>query len=96
MQNSYFQEAVMGMFSYKFYLLNFLECMFSVKFSIIVWVMPFLLTVLFSLIRCWDVRSFHEKYRITAGLGGVGGGPNLCVWSLLSLRYPQPPSLPKE
>ncbi|KAJ4764658.1 U3 small nucleolar RNA-associated protein 4 [Rhynchospora pubera] len=39
-----------------------------------------------GLIRCWDVRSFHEKYRITAGLGGVGSGPELCIWSLLSLR----------
>ncbi|KAF3322914.1 cirhin-like protein [Carex littledalei] len=39
-----------------------------------------------GLIRCWDVRSFHEKYRITAGLGGVGSGPDLCIWSLISLR----------
>lgn len=39
-----------------------------------------------SLIRCWDSASFHEKYRITAGLGGVGTGPELCIWSLLFLR----------
>lgn len=40
-----------------------------------------------SLIRCWDATSFHEIYRITAGLGGGGSGPELCVWSLLYLRY---------
>ncbi|WOK98379.1 U3 small nucleolar RNA-associated protein [Canna indica] len=39
-----------------------------------------------GLIRCWDVASFHEKYRITTGLGGLGSGPELCVWSLLFLR----------
>ncbi|KAG6732053.1 hypothetical protein I3842_01G157700 [Carya illinoinensis] len=27
-----------------------------------------------------------EMYKITAGLGGSGGRPELCVWSLLSLR----------
>nr|XP_043636645.1 WD repeat-containing protein PCN-like [Erigeron canadensis] len=37
-------------------------------------------------IRCWDVKSSHEVYRITVGLGGLGGGPDLCVWSLLALR----------
>ncbi|KAJ0967085.1 hypothetical protein J5N97_024002 [Dioscorea zingiberensis] len=39
-----------------------------------------------GLIRCWDTLSFHEKYRITVGLGGGGSGPELCVWSLLFLR----------
>ncbi|KAG8062492.1 hypothetical protein GUJ93_ZPchr0003g16450 [Zizania palustris] len=39
-----------------------------------------------GLIRCWDSTSFHEKYRITAGLGGAGSGHELCVWSLLFLR----------
>ncbi|XP_062214678.1 WD repeat-containing protein PCN-like [Phragmites australis] len=39
-----------------------------------------------GLIRCWDSTSFHEKYRITAGLGGAGTGPELCIWSLLFLR----------
>ncbi|XP_052203016.1 WD repeat-containing protein PCN-like [Diospyros lotus] len=37
-------------------------------------------------IRCWDFRSCHEIYRITVGLGGLGGGPDLCTWSLLALR----------
>lgn len=27
-----------------------------------------------------------EMYRITVGLGGLGSGPELCIWSLLSLR----------
>ncbi|KAG1361265.1 WD repeat-containing protein PCN [Cocos nucifera] len=39
-----------------------------------------------GLIRCWDAISFHEAYRITVGLGGLGSGPELCVWSLLFLR----------
>uniref|UniRef100_A0ACD5X885 Uncharacterized protein n=1 Tax=Avena sativa TaxID=4498 RepID=A0ACD5X885_AVESA len=39
-----------------------------------------------GLIRCWDSTLFHEKYRITAGLGGVGSGRELCIWSLLILR----------
>ncbi|GJM96524.1 hypothetical protein PR202_ga13367 [Eleusine coracana subsp. coracana] len=39
-----------------------------------------------GLIRCWDSTSFQEKYRITAGLGGAGTGPELCIWSLLFLR----------
>lgn len=38
-------------------------------------------------IRCWDAKLGHEIYRITVGLGGLGSGPDLCVWSLLSLRY---------
>ncbi|KAJ6851691.1 U3 small nucleolar RNA-associated protein 4-like protein [Iris pallida] len=37
-------------------------------------------------VRCWDAESFHETYRITVGLGGLGSGPELCVWSLLFLR----------
>ncbi|KAL6637797.1 hypothetical protein ACP70R_025369 [Stipagrostis hirtigluma subsp. patula] len=39
-----------------------------------------------GLIRCWDSTSFREKYRITAGLGGAGTGPELCISSLLFLR----------
>ncbi|XP_022135489.1 U3 small nucleolar RNA-associated protein 4 homolog isoform X2 [Momordica charantia] len=37
-------------------------------------------------IRCWNASLGHEIYRITVGLGGLGSGPELCVWSLLSLR----------
>ncbi|XP_050263816.1 WD repeat-containing protein PCN [Quercus robur] len=37
-------------------------------------------------IRCWDANYGREIYRITVGLGGSGSGPELCVWSLLSLR----------
>lgn len=37
-------------------------------------------------IRCWDAKSCHEVYRITVGLGGVGSGSELCIWSLLALR----------
>ncbi|XP_022941038.1 U3 small nucleolar RNA-associated protein 4-like isoform X1 [Cucurbita moschata] len=37
-------------------------------------------------IRCWNISLGHEIYRITAGLGGLGSGPELCVWSLLYLR----------
>ncbi|XP_062099566.1 WD repeat-containing protein PCN-like isoform X2 [Humulus lupulus] len=37
-------------------------------------------------IRCWNPILGHEIYRITVGLGGLGSGPELCVWSLLSLR----------
>ncbi|CAI9115873.1 OLC1v1016884C2 [Oldenlandia corymbosa var. corymbosa] len=37
-------------------------------------------------IRCWDGKSMHEIYRITVGLGGLGSGPELCIWSLLALR----------
>ncbi|CAL0322514.1 unnamed protein product [Lupinus luteus] len=39
-----------------------------------------------GIIRCWDVVSGHEVYRITAGLGGLGSGHDLCIWALLSLR----------
>ncbi|ONK63970.1 uncharacterized protein A4U43_C07F20780 [Asparagus officinalis] len=39
-----------------------------------------------GLIRCWDATSFYEVYRITVGLGGLGSGTELCVWSLLFLR----------
>ncbi|CAD6206547.1 unnamed protein product [Miscanthus lutarioriparius] len=39
-----------------------------------------------GLIRCWDSTSFHEMYRITAGLGGAGSSPDLCIWTLLFLR----------
>ncbi|XP_071737627.1 WD repeat-containing protein PCN-like [Rutidosis leptorrhynchoides] len=37
-------------------------------------------------IRCWDPKTSREVYRITVGLGGLGGGSELCVWSLLALR----------
>ncbi|XP_022976976.1 U3 small nucleolar RNA-associated protein 4 homolog isoform X1 [Cucurbita maxima] len=37
-------------------------------------------------IRCWNASLGHEIYRITAGLGGLGSGSELCVWSLLFLR----------
>ncbi|KAJ4842742.1 hypothetical protein Tsubulata_027202 [Turnera subulata] len=37
-------------------------------------------------IRCWDAKLCQEIYRITAGLGGLGSGSELCVWSLLALR----------
>ncbi|XP_057974172.1 WD repeat-containing protein PCN-like [Malania oleifera] len=37
-------------------------------------------------IRCWDAKLAHEIYRITAGLGGLGSGSDLCIWSLLALR----------
>ncbi|KAJ0696515.1 putative transcription factor WD40-like family [Helianthus annuus] len=39
-----------------------------------------------GLVRCWDAKTSHEVYRITVGLGGLGGGSELCVWSLLALR----------
>ncbi|KAM7278274.1 hypothetical protein ACFE04_005408 [Oxalis oulophora] len=37
-------------------------------------------------IRCWDASLGHEMYRITVGLGGLSSKPELCVWSLISLR----------
>ncbi|KAJ8773266.1 hypothetical protein K2173_028443 [Erythroxylum novogranatense] len=37
-------------------------------------------------IRCWDAKIGHEIYRITVGLGGLGCGADICVWSLLALR----------
>ncbi|KAL2529513.1 Transducin family protein/WD-40 repeat family protein [Forsythia ovata] len=37
-------------------------------------------------IRCWDAKLAHEIYRITVGLGGLGSGTELCIWSLLVLR----------
>uniref|UniRef100_A0A7N0TIR6 Uncharacterized protein n=1 Tax=Kalanchoe fedtschenkoi TaxID=63787 RepID=A0A7N0TIR6_KALFE len=37
-------------------------------------------------IRCWDAKSGREIYRINSGLGSVGGGYDICIWSLLSLR----------
>ncbi|KAL2318430.1 hypothetical protein Fmac_032306 [Flemingia macrophylla] len=39
-----------------------------------------------GLIRCWNASLGNEIYRITAGLGGLGSGHELCIWSLLSLR----------
>uniref|UniRef100_A0A1J3HD33 Cirhin n=1 Tax=Noccaea caerulescens TaxID=107243 RepID=A0A1J3HD33_NOCCA len=39
-----------------------------------------------GMIRCWDVNSCNEVYRITVGLGGQGSASEICVWSLLSLR----------
>ena len=38
-------------------------------------------------IRCWDAKTSHEIYRITVGLGGLGSGHELCIWSLLALRF---------
>uniref|UniRef100_A0A0V0IUX6 Putative cirhin-like n=1 Tax=Solanum chacoense TaxID=4108 RepID=A0A0V0IUX6_SOLCH len=37
-------------------------------------------------IRCWDAKLAYEIYRITVGLGGLGSGSDLCIWSLLALR----------
>ncbi|KAK4348306.1 hypothetical protein RND71_031061 [Anisodus tanguticus] len=37
-------------------------------------------------IRCWDAKFAHEIYRISVGLGGMGSGSELCIWSLLALR----------
>ncbi|KAI3806646.1 hypothetical protein L1987_22558 [Smallanthus sonchifolius] len=37
-------------------------------------------------IRCWDAKLFHEVYRITVGLGGLGSKSDLCVWYILALR----------
>ncbi|KAL8092358.1 WD repeat-containing protein PCN-like isoform X2 [Apium graveolens] len=39
-----------------------------------------------GLIRCWDLKTVREVFRITVGLGELGSGPELCIWSLLSLR----------
>ncbi|WOG86406.1 hypothetical protein DCAR_0205610 [Daucus carota subsp. sativus] len=39
-----------------------------------------------GLIRCWDFKTVREVFRITVGLGELGSGPELCIWSLLSLR----------
>nr|KYP57092.1 Cirhin [Cajanus cajan] len=39
-----------------------------------------------GLIRCWNAALGNEIYRITVGLGGLGSGHELCIWSLLSLR----------
>ncbi|KAL3505112.1 hypothetical protein ACH5RR_034953 [Cinchona calisaya] len=37
-------------------------------------------------IRCWDAKLTREIYRITVGFGGLGCGPEVCIWSLLALR----------
>ncbi|CAM6020208.1 unnamed protein product [Sphagnum balticum] len=37
-------------------------------------------------IRCWDVASNREVYRITAGIGGKGSASDFCIWDLLVLR----------
>ncbi|XWS09544.1 hypothetical protein CRYUN_Cryun40dG0093800 [Craigia yunnanensis] len=39
-----------------------------------------------GLIRCWNADLGHEIFRSTVALGGLGSGPELCIWSLLSLR----------
>ncbi|KAK6792666.1 hypothetical protein RDI58_011747 [Solanum bulbocastanum] len=39
-----------------------------------------------GVIRCWDAEVTHEIYRISVGLGGMGSGSELCIWSLLALR----------
>ncbi|XP_044509908.1 WD repeat-containing protein PCN [Mangifera indica] len=38
-------------------------------------------------IRCWNAKLGIEIYRITVGVGGLGSGPDLCIWSLLFLRH---------
>ncbi|KAK8309542.1 hypothetical protein V6Z12_D02G131200 [Gossypium hirsutum] len=38
-----------------------------------------------GLIRCWNVDLGREIFS-TVALGGLGSGPELCIWSLLSLR----------
>ncbi|KAH6781137.1 Transducin family protein / WD-40 repeat family protein [Perilla frutescens var. hirtella] len=38
-------------------------------------------------IRCWDVKLAQEMYRITVGHGDLAIGNELCIWSLLALRY---------
>ncbi|KAK1270101.1 hypothetical protein QJS04_geneDACA013059 [Acorus gramineus] len=38
------------------------------------------------IIRCWDAISTHEIYRMTVGIGSSGSGPEICIWSLISLR----------
>lgn len=43
--------------------------------------------VLCRFIRCWDAKFAHEIYRVTVGLGGLGSGSELCIWSLLALRW---------
>lgn len=47
----------------------------------------FVAMIICRLIRCWDANSCQEVYRITVGLGGLGSSSEICVWSLLSLRY---------
>lgn len=42
--------------------------------------------LIYRFIRCWEAKLGHEMYRITVGHGGLGSGPDLCVWSLLALR----------
>lgn len=42
---------------------------------------------IYRFIRCWHAKLAHEIYRITVGLGGLGGGSDLCIWSLIALRY---------
>jgi hypothetical protein len=79
MASSYFQEAVMGT-------LNF-PSSFRKSFLLSQYLHSYVFLVsIDSLIRCWDSTSFQEKYCITAGLGGAGTGPELCIWSLLFLR----------
>ncbi|KAL4290096.1 hypothetical protein GQ457_14G002240 [Hibiscus cannabinus] len=39
-----------------------------------------------GLIRCWNADLGHEIFRSVVALGGLGSGPELCIWSLLSLR----------
>ncbi|XP_063942597.1 WD repeat-containing protein PCN-like isoform X2 [Daucus carota subsp. sativus] len=34
-----------------------------------------------GLIRCWDFKTVREVFRITVGLGELGSGPELCIWS---------------
>ncbi|KAK1395759.1 hypothetical protein POM88_005622 [Heracleum sosnowskyi] len=53
---------------------------------VLVILMLVFLFVFVKFIRCWDAKTSHEIYRITVGLGGLGSGLELCIWSLLALR----------
>lgn len=39
-----------------------------------------------GLIRCWNADLGHEIFRSTVAFGGMCSVPELCIWSLLSLR----------
>ena len=32
-------------------------------------------------IRCWDLNTTHEVYRITTGFRGLKTGADICIWS---------------
>lgn len=88
MQAGYIQEAVMGtpFSSHCFHLNTMLPCKnYCQDLNLVVqflrWIQLFC-----RFIRCWDAKLYQEIYRITVGLGGLGSGPELCIWSLLALR----------